>query len=228
MYLVRTIYKSFCLIEFINYAFFFFWEKKQNPKYKKRGKMKLKIYLFRHGMTNDNEEGVFSGWRDVALSRRGIRDAKIVALRLRDKKFTLAFQSDLLRSKQTLKEVLKFHKHVKVITDKRIKERGYGKLQGKTHLEIVQRYGYKKYDSWHRSYETRPLSGESLKDVEIRVLKFIKDLLEIMRDEKISVAISAHGNSMRAFRRYFEKLSIPEMCTLYNDYESVYEYNVEV
>jgi len=179
-------------------------------------------------MTNDNEEGVFSGWRDVPLSRRGIRDARIVALRLKDKQFTLAFQSDEIRSKQTLKEVLKFHKHVKVITDKRIKERGYGKLQGKTHLEIAQKYGVKKYDLWHRDYDSRPPEGESLKDVEIRVLKFVKDLQEIMKDEKVSVVVSAHGNSMRAIRRHFEKLSEKEMCLLYNDYEAVYEYDVEV
>lgn len=189
--------------------------------------MRCKIYLFRHGMTQDNSEGVFSGWRDVGLNKRGIRDAKIVALRLRDKKFAIAFQSDQLRSRQTLKEVLKFHKHVKVITDKRIKERKYGKLQGKTHLEIVQKYGPKMYDKWHRSYDSRPPEGESLKDVEARVLAFISDLLKMMKKEKVSVAVSAHGNSMRAFRRYFEKLSVYEMCTLYNDYESVYEYEIE-
>lgn len=194
----------------------------------KRGRRKLKIYLFRHGMTEDNAEGVFSGWRNVPLNSRGKKDAKIIAFRLKDKKFSLAFQSDLIRSKQTLKEVLKFHRHVKVITDKRIKERNYGNLQGKTHLEIVQKQGWKKYDSWHRGYETSPLEGESLKDVETRVLKFIKDLIEIMRDEKVNVVVSAHGNSMRAFRRYFEKLTTGEMCTLYNDYESVYEYEVEV
>lgn len=170
----------------------------------------------------------FSGWRDVPLNKRGIRDAKIVALRLKDKKFGIAFQSNLLRSSQTLKEVLKFHKNAKVVTDKRITERNYGNLQGKTHLEIVQKYGWKKYDLWHRDYETKPAGGESLKDVENRVLSFIKDLLEIIREEKINVAISAHGNSMRAFRRYFEKLSIKEMCSLYNDYEKVYEYCIEV
>lgn len=190
--------------------------------------MRLKIYLFRHGMTNDNSNGVFSGWRDVPLNSKGIRDAKIVALRLKDKKFTLAFQSDLIRSRQTLKEVLKFHKHVKVTTDKRIKERNYGDLQGKTHFEIVKKFGWKKYDDWHRGYENKPLRGESLKEVESRVLKFIKDLIEIMKDEKVNVAISAHGNSMRAFRRYFEKLTEKEMCSLYNDYESVYEYDIEV
>ena len=179
-------------------------------------------------MTHDNAEGVFSGWRDVPLDRRGIRDAKIVALRLKDKKFTLAFQSKLLRSRQTLKEVLKFHKHVKVITDNRITERNYGGLQGKTHLEIVQKNGWKKYDEWHRSYKIRPPKGESFEDVEIRVRAFIKDLIEIMRDEKVNVVISAHNNSMRVFRKYFEDLSVKDTCDLYNDYEDVYEYSVEV
>ena len=190
--------------------------------------MRCKIYLFRHGATQDNSEGIFSGWRDVPLNKKGIRDAKIVALRLKNKRFTLAFQSALIRSRQTLREVLKFHKHVKIITDNRITERSYGKLQGKTHLEIVQKYGWEKYDEWHRGYKTRPPGGESFEDVSKRVLAFIKDLIEIMREEKVSVAISAHNNSMRVFRKHFEKLSDEETCQLYNDYESVYEYSVEV
>jgi 2,3-bisphosphoglycerate-dependent phosphoglycerate mutase len=191
--------------------------------------MRCKIYLFRHGVTPDNAEGVFSGWRDVPLNKKGVRDAKIVALRLKDKKFTLAFQSHLRRSKETLKIVLRSHPECKkIIEDDRIIERSYGKLQGKTHLSAVQKYGYEKYDKWHRSYETRPPGGESIKDVEVRVLSFISDLLRLMRKEKVNVAVSAHGNSMRPFRRYFEKLSTREMIALNNDYEKVYEYDVEV
>ncbi|MEK6820275.1 MAG: histidine phosphatase family protein [Nanoarchaeota archaeon] len=189
--------------------------------------MRCYIYLFRHGTTNDNAEGIFSGWRDVPLNAKGIRDARIVALRLKDKNFQLAFQSNLLRSRQTLKEVLKFHKNVRIIADKRITERNYGNLQGKTHLEIVKKYGWRKYDKWHRGYRDRAMGGESLRDVEVRVLSFIKATIEIIKEEKVNVAISAHGNSMRAFRRYFEKLSIKEMCSLYNDYESVYEYSID-
>lgn len=186
------------------------------------------IYLFRHGVTSDNAEGVFSGWRDVGLNSKGFRDAKIVSLRLKNKKIDLAFQSPLIRSKQTLKEVLKRHQKVPIITDDRIIERNYGLLQGKTHLQIVEKYGYKKYDGWHRGYDIRPPKGESIKDVEKRVISFIRDLLKIMKEKKANVAISAHGNSMRAFRKYFEKLSVKEMCKIYNDYESVYEYFIEI
>ena len=185
--------------------------------------------MFRHGVTPDNAEGIFCGWRNVGLNKKGIRDAKIVSLRLKNKKIGLAFESSLLRSKQTLKEVLKFHPECKeIIEDDRIIERRYGNLQGKTHLNIVENQGYRKYDLWHRGYENRPPGGESLKDVEKRVMSFIKDLLRIMKKKKINIAISAHGNSMRAFRKYFEKLSVKEMCVLYNDYEVVFEYPVNV
>ena len=190
--------------------------------------MRCYIYLFRHGVTPDNSEGVFSGWRDVGLNSKGFRDAKIVALRLKNKKIDLAFQSPLIRSKQTLKEVLKYHKNVLIKTDDRIIERNYGKLQGKNHLQIVENNGFEKYDKWDRGYDIKPPKGESLKDVEKRVLGFIKDLLVLIKERKINVAISAHGNSMRAFRKYFEKLSIKEMCGLYNDYEQVYEYSINV
>ncbi|MFH1358485.1 MAG: histidine phosphatase family protein [archaeon] len=191
--------------------------------------MEREVYLFRHGVTKDNLNGVFSGWRNVGLARKGVRDAKIVALRLKNKKIGLAFQSSLIRSKQTLKEVLKYHPECKdILTDDRIIERCYGELQGKTHLSVVEKKGPETYDKWHRGYNTRPPGGESFKDVEKRVLSFIKDLLKIMKFKKVNVAISAHNNSMRPFRKYFEKLSINEMCSLYNGYETVYTFKVKV
>ena len=187
------------------------------------------IYLFRHGMTKDNTNGVFSGWRDSPLTKRGRDDAKVIALRLKDKKIHIAYQSGLIRSKDTLKEVLKFHPECKIIiTDNKIIERNYGKLQGLTHYKYISKTSPKKYDSFHRGYYKRPSKGESIKDVEKRVNKFLKEMFKTVKGRNVNVAISAHGNSMRAFRRYFEKLSVKEMCELYNDYESVYEYSVDV
>ncbi len=189
--------------------------------------MANKIYLFRHGVTKDNAEGIFSGFRDVSLNEKGFRDAKIVALRLENKKIDVAFHSGMKRSIETLNQVLKSHPECNLtVEDSRIKERNYGKLQGKTHLQVASNSGVEKYDLWHRDYETKPLAGESIKDVEKRVLAFIKDLLKFIKEKKVNVAVSAHGNSIRPFRRYFEKLSVKEMCSLYNDYESVWDYDV--
>ena len=191
--------------------------------------MRRYIYLFRHGTTTDNAAGKFSGFRNVSLNKRGMDDARIVALRLKDKKFDVAFQSRLKRSKQTLKEVLKFHPECKVvITDNRIIERDYGAVSGKTHYNYIKKNSPEKYDKFHRGYSTRPPKGESVKDVEKRIKPFIKDMIKIMKEKKINVAISAHGNSMRPLRRYFEKLSVIEMMLIENPYDDVFVYEVKV
>ena len=61
-----------------------------------------------------------------------------------------------------------------------------------------------------------PPKGESIKMVEERVFPFCTELIERIKHNNINVAISAHSNSMRAIRRYFEKLSIVEEITLEN------------
>ncbi|MGD8544170.1 MAG: histidine phosphatase family protein, partial [Candidatus Bathyarchaeota archaeon] len=72
-----------------------------------------------------------------------------------------------------------------------------------------------------------PPGGESIKMVEKRVLSFIKDLIVLMKKERVNVVISAHGNSMRPFRRYFENLTIEQMMKLENPYDNYFDYIVE-
>lgn len=186
----------------------------------------LKIFLFRHGQSEFNRDEKFTGWLDIALTPLGIDQAKMIAEKLRNREFQVAYQTRLSRSKETLNEVLKYHPNVEVIEDDRIIERSYGELQGKTHKWCIETYGKKQFDTWHRSYDVPPPGGESIKMVEVRVLEFIKELLEKMKKERINVAISAHGNSMRPFRRYFEGFSIEEMMKLDNPYDNYFEYTI--
>lgn len=191
--------------------------------------MKLKIYIFRHGQTYYNKKHIFTGWKDSKLTPLGKKQAIIIAKKLKNKKFQVAYQTRLSRSKDTLKPVLKYHPECrKIITDNRMFERSYGKLEKKYHKTIIAKYGKKQYDIWHRSYNTAPPKGESVKTVEKRVLSFIKDLIKFMKKNKVNVAISAHNNSMRPFRRYFEKLSIKQMMKLENPYDDYFEYTIDV
>ncbi|MCX8193790.1 MAG: histidine phosphatase family protein [Candidatus Pacearchaeota archaeon] len=190
---------------------------------------KLKIYLFRHGQTFYNKKRIFTGWKDSKLTPLGIKQAKKIARKLKNKKFQVAFTSDLSRCKDTLKEVLKYHPECKkVIVDWRLRERSYGKLEGISHKKFIEKYGKEKFDIYHRSYDVPPPGGESIKVVEKRILAFIKDMLKMMKKEKVNVAISASGNSMRPFRRYFEHLSIKEMMELENPWDDYFEYSVIV
>lgn len=190
--------------------------------------MKLHIYLFRHGQTYFNRDHRFTGWKDSRLTPQGIRDARKIAQKLKNKKFQVAYQSRLSRSKDTLKYVLKYHPECKkVITDDRMIERRYGALEGKYHESVIKKYGKEQFNVWHRSYDKAPPGGESIKMVEARVMSFVRELLRTMKKERASVAISAHGNSMRPFRKHFERLSKREMMELENPWDEYFEYVVE-
>lgn len=191
-------------------------------------KKDCRIYLFRHGKTFYNEKKIFTGWKDSKLTKQGIKEARIIAQKLKNKEVDVAFCTRLSRSKDTLKEVLKYHKECfLILQDDRMIERSYGNLQGISHKNFIKKYGKELFDKYHRSYNIKPQKGESIKDVEKRVLSFIKDLLKFIKKNKVNVVISAHGNSMRPFRRYFERLSIKKMMKLENPWDDYFEYKIK-
>src|SRR5512138_2988038 len=132
--------------------------------------MKLKIYIFRHGQTYYNRDHIFTSWKDFRMTPKGYADAKAVAKKLKGKKIDVAFCSHLSRSRETLKEVLKYHPECrKRIVDDRIIERCYGALQGHSHAAFIKTHGRVLVDKYHRAYDFPPPKGESVKVVEKRV-----------------------------------------------------------
>jgi len=216
-----------------------------------------KIYLFRHGKTFFNTKGIFTGWKDSKLTSEGIKNAKKVAEILKKKKFQVAFQTRLSRSKDTLKYVLKYHPECKkIITDNRMIERRYGVLEGISHEKFIEDVGKKivvlkiegdafenlsleerkkigkflgkeEYKAIHRGYNVKVPKGESFADVEKRVKKFIVYLKKFIKKNKVNVAISAHGNSIRLFRKIMEKSSREQTIKWFIPYDRVFEYNVK-
>ena len=217
-----------------------------------------KIYIFRHGRTVFNVKGFFTGHKHTKLVLRGKKDAKKVAKKLKNKKFQIAFRTKLPRSMETLKYVLKFHPECKkVIIDNRIIERSYGILEGISHKQFIEKIGKKAYDLRvqgdaienlspklrekaekflgqeeykviHRGYNVKVSKGESFADVEKRVKSFIKYLRAFIKKNKVNVAISAHGNSIRLFRKIMENASRDEAIKWFIPYDKVFEYELKV
>ncbi|MBI5224697.1 histidine phosphatase family protein [Candidatus Micrarchaeota archaeon] len=186
------------------------------------------IYLFRHAQTHFNRKKYFTGWMDSKLTPFGKEQAKLVAQKLKSKKIDVAFQTHLSRSSDTLGFVLKFHPECKyVFTDDRMIERSYGNFSGSSHKAFAKKFGEKALQTLRRSYSNRPPKGENMPMVEKRVNSFLKDLIPFMKYRKINVAISAHGNSMRPFRAYFEKLARDQMMRLENPWDDYFEYVVK-
>ena len=170
---------------------------------------------------------MFTGWLDSKLTSLGIQQAKELGLMLKDKKIDIAYQSRLSRSIDTLDEVLKFHPECKQrITDDRIIERSYGDLSGYKHAEIIDIHGVGKFDKWHRGWADQPPHGESFADVEVRVKNFINFLKSIYRGQNIGIAISAHGNSIRLFRKIMENAKIKDVVDWTIPYDQYFEYEI--
>ena len=69
--------------------------------------MRLHIYLFRHGQSYYNRDHRFTGWKDSQLTPLGVKQARMIAKKLKNKEIDLAYQTRLSRSKDTLKEIYK-------------------------------------------------------------------------------------------------------------------------
>jgi len=170
------------------------------------------IYVFRHGETYDNRNKRFSGWRNAKLTPRGKKQAEILGKKLKDAHIDICITSDLQRAQETAKIVFKHHKGIKFEVDPRIKERSYGDLQGKSKDKLM-REDPEKAMMYRRGYDVPPPKGESMKMVEERVFPFCAELVERVRQNNVNVAVSCHGNSMRAIRRFFEHMSLIETLT---------------
>jgi len=189
--------------------------------------MKQIIYAVVHCESCYNRDGIFTGRVNSLLTDVGHEHAIKLAKELKDVEIDIAYRSSLTRTQQTLKHILAYHPKTKVIIDDRIIERDYGKLSS------IKKSKYKKthpklYPIYHRSYDVAPPGGESIQQVEKRVLFFIKDMLYDMKKSKKNILIVAHGNSMRPFRRFFEHMSIEEMMKLENQKEQIFTYKIDV
>ena len=176
------------------------------------------LYVFRHGETTDNAAMIFSGWRDVDLTEKGIEQVMLLTDKLANKKIDMLIASDQIRSVHTMEIAISKNEHAKgleIIRDARIKERRYGDLQGTSKLQI-QLENPELALKYRRSYDTVPPNGESLAMVVKRVTSFIEEIVPKMKEFNINVAVSCHGNSIRGFRQYFEHLSNDETATIEN------------
>ena len=64
--------------------------------------------------------------------------------------------------------------------------------------------------------------------VEKRVNIFIKNLIKFIKKEKVNVAISSHGNSIRIFRKIWENKTKEEATKWNIPYDGVFSYKIEV
>ncbi len=177
------------------------------------------LVLVRHGQSDWNLKNLFTGWRDVDLTDKGISEAREAGRKLKAQgiKFDVAFTSALKRAQRTLDLMLGElgQTAIPVFKDQALNERDYGDLVGLNKDDARKKWGEEQVHIWRRSYDIAPPGGESLRDTAARVLPYyIREILpRVLRGEHVLVA--AHGNSLRALAMVLDKHT-PETITKLN------------
>jgi 2,3-bisphosphoglycerate-dependent phosphoglycerate mutase len=197
-----------------------------------------KLVLCRHGQSDWNLKNLFTGWKDVDLTEKGIQEAVDAGQLLTEMgyDFDIAFTSVLKRAIRTLWLMLDEMDRmwIPVVRDWRLNERHYGALQGLNKAETAAKYGDEQVHIWRRSYDIPPpeleitderhpshdarysgienLPGtESLALTLDRVLPSWEETIAPELRAGKNVLIAAHGNSLRALVKMLDKVSDEEI-----------------
>ena len=200
----------------------------------------MKLVLVRHGESEWNKLNLFTGWTDVELSDTGREEAAAGGKALREEgfDFDICYTSRLKRAIHTLNIILDQldRNWLPVVKSWKLNERHYGALQGLNKAETAEKYGDEQVKIWRRSFDVQPPAlepgderdphtldmfrdvpadelpyTECLKDTIARAWPYFEEnILPQMKAGK-RVLIAAHGNSLRALVKQFDKLSDDEI-----------------
>ncbi|TDD41131.1 phosphoglyceromutase [Nonomuraea terrae] len=201
------------------------------------------LVLLRHGESDWNAKGLFTGWVDVSLSVKGEDEARRGGKLLQEAgvRPDVVHTSLLTRAIQTAQLALQETDllWLPVKRSWRLNERHYGALQGKNKAQTREEFGDEQFMLWRRSYDVPPppiadgdeysQAGdrryallppelmprtECLKDVVERMLPYWYD--EIVPDLAAgrTVLVAAHGNSLRALVKHLDGVGDEEIAGL--------------
>jgi probable phosphoglycerate mutase len=171
------------------------------------------LWLVRHGESTWNTIGLAQGHRDEArLTRRGTRQARIVAYRLGNRPVRALFASDLRRAMQTAAP-LALALGLAIAPDIRLRERSLGALEGMATAAIGP--ASNGLDEGRVvDPDVRPAGGESVRDLYRRVAAFTDELTTPYRAGAGAapgdVVVVAHGGTLRVLDAYLRR--VPAEC----------------
>lgn len=203
----------------------------------------MKLVLIRHGESEWNKENRFTGWTDVDLSERGVKEAIDAGKTLKEAgfDFKIAYTSYLTRAIRTLwliQEQMDLL-WIPVYKTWRLNEKHYGVLQGLNKAEMAQQYGDAQVQIWRRSYDVPPPplehddprnprfdpryrdlkpseipATESLKETVERIVPYWLNEISVKLKEHKEILVAAHGNSLRGIVKYLKNISDEEIVGL--------------
>jgi 2,3-bisphosphoglycerate-dependent phosphoglycerate mutase len=186
------------------------------------------LVLIRHGQSEWNALGKWTGWEDVPLTEQGKQEAREAAKALTGIELHKGYTSNLSRAQQTLAEITAHlnHTDLETVAHEALNERHYGDYTGMNKWDAKEAMGEEAFVKLRRSWDHPVPNGETLKDVHARAVPYFEE--HIMADLKAgkNVIIAAHGNTLRALVKHLELVSDDDVHRLEIGTGEVYVYTV--
>lgn len=200
------------------------------------------LILLRHGNSEWNESGRFTGWVDVRLAASGVAQARRAGLLLAgsgllpDRVYTSVLSRAIRTADVTLDEICRHW--VPANRSWRLNERHYGVLQGRRKSDVVAEFGAEKFLHWRRSYHGAPPPlpddsphstvadpryaalgdtvprTESLAQVGERLLPYWSEAIAPDVSAGATVLVVSHSNALRALVKHLDGMSDPDIETI--------------
>ena len=159
----------------------------------------MKIYLIRHGETDQNKCKCLQGRSDIELNEYGRELARKTAEGLKDIPFDIIFTSPLKRARETA-EIIRGKREIPLVLEERIQEISFGEYEGlcygKENYSIPDK-DFMNFFNKPQDYKTPP-GGESLEEVITRTGEFLQEILQKEAYKDKNILLSTHGCALKA------------------------------
>lgn len=171
------------------------------------------LVIARHGESEWNLLGKWTGLTDVGLTEKGVKDAEIIGSIVPSEiKFDEIYTSVLKRTEETLQAMIRGMKKPELnnlpkTAAAEINERDYGKYTGMNKWEVKETVDEATFTGLRRGWDFPVEGGENLKQVYERVIPYFeKEMLPKLQAGE-NLLMVAHGNSIRALMKYLDNIS---------------------
>jgi len=177
------------------------------------------FYICRHGVSESNRAKKFAGWIDTPLTEEGVQNAVSAAAKLNGIQFDRIVSSDLGRAFVTAYIITRqLGISTKIERDRGLREMNYGDFANKP---------YSEYPSLtvEENAVFVPPNGESLVQVQQRVLACIEELAKASPDK--TILLVAHDGTINSIRAGFsgEDMGTADLVRNAHDFVAKFEYN---
>ena len=188
-----------------------------------------RLVVVRHGESEFNADGVWTGTTDVGLTVKGHADGRRMGELLRDVAFDIVYTSCMRRAVQTRDDIFAAYGETPAVFKKTaaLNERDYGDYTGLDKWQVRDLVGEDAFKVLRRAFDAPIPNGETLRDVYERVVPwYLANVVpRLLAGE--NVLIVGHGNSCRALRKFVDDVSDAEVEDLEMDFDKIYLYRVK-